>query len=125
FLYLHISVGDDNEDITYLYFSGSGSVEAHNTGVPLSCNSICLKAFSVIHIYNLYFLALDYTCSFQQCFINCDAAYIVELGFGNRRSVNFPFKYLNHHLPAKLRFLMKETYCLSVLFHLPKRRYMP
>ena len=92
---VHLSVGRYDDEVAYMHFMGGGSVDADDARSGRTLDGIGAKTFSIGDvIYFDPFVFYD-VGGFHKVAIYCDAANIVEVGFGDSNSVNFRLEDFN------------------------------
>ena len=84
----HGSVSHYYDLVVGLYQSGCCTIDADSSAVGFAFYNIGFKTASVIYIYNMHLFPNQQATFLKQCFIDGDAAGIVEIGFSNSCTIN-------------------------------------
>ena len=97
-----MSIRDDDHDVAHGALPCCRTVEAAHAGSSLALNDVSFQPLPVIDIDHGDLFVFDEVRSIHEIFINGEAAYIVEVGFSNDRTMYFRFEYFYLHSCAKL-----------------------
>ena len=89
FVKIHGSVRDDDHHISNSALAGSWSVQATYAGTAFTPDNIGFYPRAVVDVDHLYFLVFNDLRCIHKVLVEGQAAYIMEVGFGNGGPVNF------------------------------------
>lgn len=79
----------DDDLVAYLKEVGAGAIHTNCTGTAFTFDNVCFQPIAISHIGNKYPFEWEHAACLQQIFIDCDAAYIVQIGLSNLSPMNF------------------------------------
>ena len=113
FIRREVGIGDDDDDITYLYPSCGGAIEANNPTAPFATDGIRFKSFTVVVVDDLHFFAFQNIGGFEQILINGNTAYVVQVGLCDFDPVYFAFKNFDEHGYVNSSWLVGPVWFLT------------
>ena len=94
----HVSVGNDDEDISDLAATRGGSVQSNDATAACTGDDVSLDAFTVVVVDDLHALSLDHARGIHQVHVNGDGSYVIEVGFRHTALMNLASVSLNQHI---------------------------
>jgi len=93
----HVSIGNDDDNITHLHTPRSRAIEANDPTAPLAADGVGLETLAVVVVDDLHFLPFHHIGGVQQIFINGDTTDVVQIGLRDPDAVYFAFKNFDEH----------------------------
>ena len=84
---VHEGIRHDDNRVAHQYLTSSCSVKAYLATATFALNDVGFKPLTIIVVYNLHLFARNHVGRIQQIFVYGDAAHIIDVGLGNRHTV--------------------------------------
>lgn len=100
FDFVELRVGTDDDQVTGRNQVSGGSIDADHSTACLAGDGISRQAVSIINIIDLDLLVLDDVGGTHQIQVNRDTSFVMKLGIGDSRPMDFRLQERSLHLAS-------------------------
>ena len=97
FFFRVVGVAADDDEVAFFDQFGSGAVQADDSGTSFSRDGVRGQTIAVGDVVDFHSLKFNDVGGLHQVGVDRDAAFVVQVGFSHRGSVNFRFQQRAFH----------------------------